>query len=466
MKSKKRLYIIIGALAIVIIVIILVVNSIGKRNAQAAEFETVPLARGDLTAIVGATGSVHARQSSILTWQTSGQVGKVYVEIDDAVSANQILAELVPNSVSQNVILAEADLITARRALEDLKTSNLASASAYQAMVQAQKAVDDARETLESKQYARASQETIDVSRSNLIIAENAVTKAEEAYDRVDSLPEDSPIRAEAFSQLAKAKQNRDTALANLNWLLGLPDNQEMATANATLEVALARLEDSTQEWQRLKDGPDPDDIKAAEARVAALEATLKLKTLEAPFSGNITEIQTNPLDMINPGSIAFRIDDLSQLLIDVDIPEVDINRIKVGQPANISFDAIQTRQYQGEVVEVAMVGTVGQGVVNFQVTIALTNFDESVLPGMTAAVSIIVNQSQEVLLVPNRAVRLLNGDRVVYVLRDKTAVAVPITIGASSDTYSQLETGDIAEGELIILNPPTDLQRNFMFGP
>ena len=121
MKSKKRLYIIIGALAIVIVIIFLVVNSISKRNAQAAEFETVPLAQGDLTAIVGATGSVHARQSSILTWQTSGQVGEVHVEIDDPVSANQILAELVPSSVSQNVILAEADLITARRALEDLE---------------------------------------------------------------------------------------------------------------------------------------------------------------------------------------------------------------------------------------------------------------------------------------------------------------------------------------------------------
>ncbi|HQP08115.1 MAG TPA: efflux RND transporter periplasmic adaptor subunit, partial [Anaerolineaceae bacterium] len=341
MKSKKRTLLIIGAVIVVIIAIV-IITTLRARDQVSSTFETTPVTRGNLTAIVGATGAVHSRQSAILVWQTNGQVGDVRVKIDDTVNSGQVLADLLPSSVSQSIILAEADLISARQALEDLTTSNLASAAAYQNMVLTQDAVDDAREKLESKQYARASQETVDIARANLVIAEDAVTRAEEAYDKVDSLQEDNPIRAEAFSQLARARQNRDTAQANLNWLLGLPDSQEMASANANLDVALAKLEDATREWERVKDGPNPDDVKAAEARVEALEATLKLMVIEAPFNGIITDVQTVPGDLVSAGTKAFRIDDLSQMLVDVDIPEIDINQIKVGQPASITFDAIQ----------------------------------------------------------------------------------------------------------------------------
>jgi len=463
MKSKKRNLIIIGLVALAAIGVV-IFSLVRARSQVGSTFETTPLARGNLTAIVGATGAVHSRQSAVLVWQTNGQVGEVLVMIDEKVNNGQVLAQLLPGSVSQSIILAEADLISAKQALENLTSSNLASATAYQNMVLAQDAVDDAREKLESKQYARASQETIDIARANLVIAEDAVTRAEEAYDKVDSLKEDNPIRAEAFSQLARTRQTRDTALANLNWLLGLPDSQEMASANATLDVALAKLEDATRQWERVKDGPDPDEVKAAESRVEALEATLKLKIIEAPFNGTITDIQAIPGDLVSTGTKAFRIDDLSQMLVDVEVPEIDINRIRVGQPASITFDAIQNKQYQGEVIAVARVGSTGQGVVNFRVTVALLNPDELVHPGMTAALSIIINQLNDVLLVPNRAVRTVDNQRVVYVLRNNLSVSVPIEIGVSSDAFSELVAGEIKEGDLIILNPPSMVMQNFGF--
>lgn len=465
MKSKKKTFIVLGVILIVI-VLILVISGINRaKNAAQSAFQTSPLVRGNLTAIVGATGTVHANQSAILSWQTTGRIGKVNVKLDDLVTTDQILAELSADSLTQSIILAEADLVSAKRALDDLKNSDVASATAYQNMVLAQKAVDDARDDLDSKNYARADQETLDIARANLVIAEDAVSRAEQLYDQVDSLEEDNPIRAEAFSELAKAKQNRDRLQANLNWLLGLPDEQELATANAALDVALARLDDATREWERLKDGPDPEDVKAAEARVSALEATLKMRYVEAPFSGTITNLGSKTGDQVNPGTVAFQIDDLSQLLVDVDIAEVDINSIKIGQSATITFDAIQTKSYDGKVVEVARIGTAGQGVVNFKVTIALSDPDELVLPGMTAAVNIIVHQLDNVLLIPNRAVRLLEGNRVVYVLQNNTAVPVNIELGASSDTDSELVSGDLKEGDLIILNPPANITRGPMFG-
>jgi len=97
---------------------------------------------------------------------------------------------------------------------------------------------------------------------------------------------------------------------------------------------------------------------------------------------------------------------------------------------------------------------------------VRVTDADGSVKPGMTAAVNIIVNQLADQLLVPNRAVRLIEGQRVVYVLREGRAVPVDITLGASSDTMSVLAEGELAEGELIILNPPTFNGGPFGGGP
>jgi HlyD family secretion protein len=173
------------------------------------------------------------------------------------------------------------------------------------------------------------------------------------------------------------------------------------------------------------------------------------------------------PGDLVNTGSKAFRLDDLSHLLVDVQVPEVDINRIKVGQDVSLSFDAISNRAYEGKVSDVARVGTVDSGLVNFKVTIEILNPDDQVLPGMTAGVSIIVSQLEDVLTVPNRAIRLVENRSVVYILKNNAPTEVNIEIGASSDTMSEIISSDLKEGDKIILNPPSSfLDLDFGGGP
>jgi HlyD family secretion protein len=110
--------------------------------------------------------------------------------------------------------------------------------------------------------------------------------------------------------------------------------------------------------------------------------------------------------------------------------------------------------------VEVAQTGTVTAGVVSFKVTVELTDADAQVKPGMTAAVNILVKQLDDVLLVPNRAVRLSEGERVVYVLENDQPVKKAVRLGLSSDTMSVLVGGEVQEGDLVILNPPTNFFR------
>lgn len=441
-------------------------QAINRNNAAkaAGDFQTEKVSRGSLIAIVGGTGVVRSNQTAQLSWQTSGQIDEILVDVDDQVQTDELLATLEKSSLAQNIILAEADLVSAKNDLDKLLNSDLAKAQAQQALANAQDALETAETRRESKKYARASEQTIEEAYARYIIAKDEASKWEQRYDTVDNRPEDDPIRAAGLSEWAAAKQVLAQAEANYRYLLTDPDEVEIAIADGNLALAQAQYDEAKKEWERLKDGPDPDDIVVAESRIASAEATLKMATLNAPFDGTITHIFSKPGDRVNPGSVTFRIDDLSRLLVDVEITEVDINEIKTGMPAEISFDAIQDKTYQGSVVEVARVGNVTAGVVNFTVTIELQDPDENVLPGMTAAVNIIVKEIDDVIVIPNRAVRLREGERVVYVLRpgQTTPEPVQIQIGATSDFQSEVIGGDIKVGDTIVLNPPTE----FPMGP
>lgn len=451
---------------LIVIVVLLIVGGLlissFLRQAQVARenlFQTAPIERGSLTALVGATGSVRANQTAMLAWQTTGRINSINAEVGDTVDAGYVLAELKQSSLPQNVIMAQADLVTASRSLEELRTSEVARAQAQLKLTQAEDVLDQAQKNRERKDYSRSSQATLDSARADYILAQNQVEKAEENYSGVADRGEDDPIRAAALSALSAARKARDRALANLNYLLGKPGDLEIAQADAELKVAQANLEDAQREWGRLKDGPDPEDIKAAEVRVAALEATLELVHLDAPFAGTITEVVSKVGDAVAPGTVSFRIDDLSRLVVDIEISEVDINRIQIGQPVQLSFDAIPGKQFSGKVSQVAQVGSLQQGIVNFMVSVDLQNANGAVLPGMTAAVNIVVSQLDDVLLVPNRAVRLRAGQRVVYILKNGIPTPINVTLGASSETTSELVKGDIQEGDQVLLNPPAEFE-------
>jgi len=236
----------------------------------------------------------------------------------------------------------------------------------------------------------------------------------------------------------------------------GYADETTKAKADENIALTKAKLDDAQREFDRLNAG-NLIEIAAAQARVDAAQATLNLGRVIAPFPGIVTEAHSLPGDQIGAGATAFRLDDLSGLYVDVEVSEVDINSVSIGQPATLSFDAILNRDYHGEVVEVAKVGNNIGGIVNFTVTVELTDTDDLVKPGMTAAVNVVVNELLDVVLVPNRAVRLSDGNRVVYLLVNDQPVKTEIKLGASSDTMSVVAGDGLAVGDTIILNPPTE---------
>ncbi len=417
---RKRRWLMVVAGVLLVGAILFIILGGGQKKSLADQYETVKVERGNLTASVGATGTVRASQTAVLAWQTTGTVESVNYRIGDKVWADAVLASLSSDSLPQSIILAEAELVSAQKALEDVRSSTTAQAQAAIALRQA----EDAYET--AKDYRLELDERVEYE---IIKINTKMTPL-------------GPVR-----------------IPTVKTIKYYPDEEEKQQADERLALAEAQLGDAQRTYDRLKNGPDPRDVAAAEARVSAVQATINLARLTAPFSGTLTEVKPLAGDQVSPGTIGFRLDDLSHLLVDVQISEVDINSIEVGQLAELTFDAILGGEYHGKVVEVAQAGDIVQGVVNFNVSVELTDADERVRPGMTAAVNIIVEEIKNALLVPNRSVRLVNGDRVVYALVGEQIEMVMVVLGASDNENSVIVGGDLKEADSIILNPPAMFQ-------
>jgi HlyD family secretion protein len=439
-----------------------------SRNQASAQgqYQTEVAKKGELSAMVGATGIVRPNQSAQLVWQTNGTVEKVNVKLGDKVQDGDILATLEMTSLPQNVILAEAELLSAQQALDDLKKSGVAKAQAEQTLAQAQKAFDDAKDKYEGIDFPRASETYIENLQAQIDLANQQVARSRRFYAMFANLPNGDSRKAQAIAALTSAELSRDSLVSKLNYVTGKPDATDAAQRKANYEVAKAGLEEAKLKLERLKDGVDPVQLASAQARVTAAQATLNTARIAAPFGGVIMQVEPLTGDQVSPGKLAFRLDDISHLLVDVEVSEIDINSIEIDQPVTLSFDAILGKTYNGTILEVSHVGATIQGAVNFTVTVELTDADEFVKPGMTAAVTVLVKELKDVLLVPNRAVRVVDNQRVVYIMKDGAPVMVEIKLGASSDTVSEIIGGDLKEGDLIVLNPPATFGPGGGMGP
>ena len=467
MKRFLKWFLIVAAVAIVGFV---AYTFIRTRSAQAQAsaqnglaFETAPVERGSLTMTILASGSVRARQSAVLSWQASGKVGQVTAALGERVEADEVLADLDPTSLSQSLIQAQTDLINAQQALQDLKdNAGTNAAEAQSNLVAAQQELDDAVTARASLNYKRASNDTIDAAHANVVLAQNEVDDAQSFYDQVKDRPESDQLRAQALSALATAKQKRDRNQANYNYLISGPDATEIAAADARVQLAETSLADAQRKYDRIKDGPSADDLKIAENRVTIAQAAVNQSRIVAPFGGTVTTLEAMPGDVVSPNQEALRLDDLSSVYVDLQVTEVDVNKIQVGQSAEVTLDAVTDGRYTAEVVEVGQVGTTSSGVVYFNVTLQLKESDPRVRPGMTASASIAVSSQEGVLLVPNRAIRSVDGNHVVYVRAPgaQGAGLRPVTVQVGdSDESKTIITDGLEEGDLVVTNPPTDAQ-------
>jgi HlyD family secretion protein len=351
---------------------------------------------------VSASGEVAPEKYAALGMPAAGIVQEVLVKDGDQVIAGQPLVRLSgKEDILARTATAEYTLADAQQALDTLKKHYATQfATAQQTLADAQKALKDAKDDRYRKNLARVDQTIIDQKQSDLIIAKDVLKKAKENYAEYENRPANDLQRAQSFSALAAAQQKVDQIEYDLNWLLGGPDKNEIAQADAAIVVAQSKLDDAQREYDLLKAGPDPVDLKVATTRIANAQAQLAAAQkaldgleLRAPFTGVISLPNVHIGEYLTFGQPAMQLVDPTSLRIETtDLSETDVTRIKVGDQATVTFDALPGVSVPGKVVSIGTKVAPGAGV-NFTVTIELSKTPAGMRWGMTAFVVILSSE-------------------------------------------------------------------------
>ena len=205
------------------------------------------------------------------------------------------------------------------------------------------------------------------------------------------------------------------------------------------------------------------ESLRSAEISMQNLQDAMNNYTITAPISGTIIEKDAKAGDAVKAGDTLCIVYDLSYLEMSINVDELQISSISVGQKVQITADAVPDKTYVGTVTRVSMKGASNGGTTTYPVTIRIDDTD-GLRPGMNANAEIVVAEAKNALVVPNAAV--VRGSYVL-VTKDSPSAAnadtameapegfvyVPVKTGVSDDDYTQIVSG-IQEGDTIGYDP------------
>jgi HlyD family secretion protein len=345
-------------------------QGIGSRQP----YRTAAVPRGPLVAAISSTGTLNAVITVQVGSQVSGMVKELQADFNSQVKKNQIIARIDPDpfeaKVSQaksQVDAARASVLNQRAMLEktraDLDNSRAALAAAKAQTAKSQVAVVDGRRNLQRQKELRQ---------------RNLVAQADE--DAAQVAHDSAVAQYEASGAQERAQESA------------------VRSAEAQLKVAEAILQN-------------------AEAQVGQFVAALRQAQLDldhtiirAPVDGvvvsrNVDVGQTVAASLQAPTLFTIA-QDLTKMQVDTNVDEADVGRVQVGQRAAFTVDSFPGRTFRGEVIQVRKAPQVLQNVVTYDVVVSADNTELKLLPGMTANVRIVTDQKDNVLKVPNAALR------------------------------------------------------------
>jgi HlyD family secretion protein len=393
-------------------VLVMLLALIGCSSPQSAptQDEAISESSRQTSDVVSATGEVVPARWASLSFPIAGQTVEILVKEGDEIQEDDVVARLDSTDLDIALIRAEAAL--------QISAANLALSKAGPREQEVERAKDQLAAANARISVAVAQREQVkegpsetDVinAQTDLEAAQNAQESAQEGYDTIIGYLDDiedmdlepgarTPLDGEqnARYSLELANLRLAAAQAYLNELLDGPDPDDLNVANARVWLAVAQRDASQAYLDLVMAGTHPADIAISEAEVEQAQAAVNTARiareqtiLRAPFSGTVSDIAVNIGEMVSPGQTAVTIADLSSLQVETtDLNELDVARITVGSPVTVTFDALPGVEIQGSVAEIASKSAEGAGV-NYTVTIELNEIPEALRWGMTAFVDI-----------------------------------------------------------------------------
>ena len=262
--------------------------------------------------------------------------------------------------------------------------------------------------------------------------------------------------------------ENNDLSLnANKAYASYLSSLQSLESAKANKKEAKNNYDDASSGNKAVM----KQKLESAELAVSVAQENIKTawqgyqnessdyadRKVTAPISGTVNEINIkngDDLSKLSSGSsrtVPIIIGDLGTMKAEVEVNEVDIANVSIGQKVMMTFTAIDGLETFGKIEQMDSLGTLESGVVTYNVTISFDTLDSRIKPEMSVSANIITDVKQDVILVPNFAVKTKNGKSYVEVLNSgETPAQIDVKTGASNNTETEILSG-VKVGDKIV---------------
>lgn len=421
----------------------------GRRPAEdsgdlTARLQTAAVERGSVEVSVRATGRIEAHHLAELRFEGAGQVAAIPVEAGQFVEAGQVLVQL--DDAVQRIGVEQAQWALT---IAELNLAALQEPPAEYEINAAQASVNSAWAAFVDLRDNSIDPETIRIAELRYQQALTAMQDAElssQEAGRSDSA--EAARGATGFSA--------EIARLQLEQLREGPSQVALEAALAQVGQAQARLDQLLAGPSQLQLDQAAISVENAQLGLERAQASLEDMVLRAPFAGVVGRINVDVGSLVGPSGLpAVVLLDLSSLHVTVDVDEVDVAQVAVGQRCLLTLDALPDQELTGVVGSVAEVAVQAEGVVVYEVRLDLDETETPFREGMTAVATIIVQEVTDVLVVPNLYIRLdrRTNEAFVNVLADDgSLVERQVEIGVQNDEVSEVRSG-LAAGDVIAID-------------
>jgi HlyD family secretion protein len=399
MANKKKLIIGGGIFAAVL----LAGFYFGGGDSSSAQYLTARVERGNLRNTVTATGTLQAVTTVQVGSQASGTISALYADFNSVVKKGQVVAQLDPAVAKAQVDQANANLQQARASLAQSKA----------AVTSSRAGISDAQaKSLAAKSTVQNNQAGVSASEANVAVLKAQQDDAMSLLKQQESLlkagvvaQRDYDVAMTAY-KTAEAKYNQAVAQLNQSKL------SEQSSASAGVAQSQAAIDQSKAQLQQSQAQVEQNaaQVKQAEAALSLAQVNLSHTTITSPIDGVVVSRDVNVGQTVAASLSAptlFTIaNDLTQMQVIANIDQADIGLVEQAKSVKFSVDAFPGKDFDGKIQEMRLNPVNVQNVVTYNVVINVNNPEQTLKPGMTANLTITIDERNNVLKVPNSALR------------------------------------------------------------
>ncbi len=364
-----------------------ILSSLTSSKNKQVSYETAKVEKGNLIVSVSGSGTVASTNNSNVTTSATGVVKTVYVKDGDKVVTGDKIAEL------------ELDLEGQQK-----------NAQAYASYQSAQNSLQSAKDSLYTAQA-------------------DLFGKWQTYFNLAES---DTYMGSDDKPKIEQRNNEKEFLITQDNWLASEANYKLKEKAVIQAQTSLSAAWYSYQQASPIVYAPISGTVSGLSLQIGSV--------INSQSSSNTTAT-TNKIAGIRTEAMP---------TISINLTEIDVPKIKVGDKTTITFDAFPDKTFTGKVVSIDLIGTTNSGVTSYPTVILLDIKSESILPNMAASANIITETKENVLMVPTSAVTTQNGASTVQVMKNSKSQSVTVEIGLSSDDYTEIKSG-LKEGDTVV---------------